>query len=59
MGVTRVNMAEWLPFSYNFNQIAILVLGFWAIINQESAVQVELVCVLVRRLPHAVGLPFS
>jgi hypothetical protein len=36
-------MASWLPFSYDLNQMAIIVLGFWAIVHRESVIQVELV----------------
>ncbi len=36
-------MAEWLPKSYILNQVTILVLGFWAIVNRESVIQVDLV----------------
>ena len=39
----RVNMAEWLPFGYTLNQIALIVLGIWAIIQTESVIHVELV----------------
>jgi hypothetical protein len=37
-------LAGWLPLSYAFSQCTILALGFWAIVHQESVVQIELVC---------------
>jgi hypothetical protein len=37
-------MADWLPKSYLLNQATILVLGFCAIVNRGSVIQVELVC---------------
>ena len=36
-------MTEWLPFGYTLNQIALIVLGIWAIIQSESVIHVELV----------------
>jgi hypothetical protein len=36
-------MADWLPKSYTLNQVTILALGFWAIVNRGSVIQVELV----------------
>jgi hypothetical protein len=36
-------MADWLPKSYLLNQAIILVLGFWAICNRGSVIQVDLV----------------
>ncbi|CAF0837977.1 unnamed protein product [Adineta steineri] len=39
-------MAEWLPYSYVVNQVAIIVLGLWAIVHRESVIQVELLMVI-------------
>ncbi|CAF1455722.1 unnamed protein product [Rotaria sordida] len=39
------NMAlitDWLPMSYILSQVTIIVLGFWAVINRDSAILVEL-----------------
>jgi len=36
-------MADWLPKSYLFSQVTILMLGFWAIVNRGSVIQIELV----------------
>ena len=39
----RVLTADWLPKTYLLNQAAILALGFWAIVNRGSVLQVDLV----------------
>ncbi|CAF3338869.1 unnamed protein product [Rotaria socialis] len=39
-------LTEWLPPTYSLNQMAILVLGLWAIARHESAIQVELLMVI-------------
>lgn len=36
-------MANWLPFGYTLNQIALIVIGIWAIVQSESVIHVELV----------------
>ncbi len=45
----RVLMASWLPTAYDLNQMAIIVLGLWAIVHRESVIQVELVCLISSR----------
>jgi hypothetical protein len=36
-------MADWLPKTYLLNQATILALGFLAIVNRGSVIQVDLV----------------
>ncbi|CAF0742384.1 unnamed protein product [Adineta ricciae] len=43
---SMVLMAEWLPMSYSLNQMAIFILGLWAIVHKESVIQVELLMVI-------------
>jgi hypothetical protein len=38
-------MVGWLPQSYELSQVTIILLGLWAIVNRDSVIQVELVCI--------------
>ncbi|CAF1135122.1 unnamed protein product [Adineta steineri] len=45
--VSMVLLADWLPKSYHINQVTIIALGVWGIIQYESVIQVELIIVFV------------
>jgi hypothetical protein len=39
----RVFIGEWPSFSYKFNQILIIALGFWAIIDEKKTISLMMV----------------
>ncbi len=39
-------MVPWLPESYAINQVVIIFLDIWAIVQRDSTLHLELVCIL-------------
>ena len=36
-------MALWLPYAYTVNQLALIMLGIWAVVDRQNVIQIELV----------------